>query len=88
MKKIGLIALAFAIVGLVGCNTSGGDGDVEKANQATKEAEERAKNLSQQDMDPVARRQAEAAMKQQEAMKAAGDAQAEAMRKAREAGAK
>ncbi len=67
---------------LVGCSGSD-DGDVAAANKAAAEAPKSADELPA-DMSPEARRSAEAAMKQSEAMRQQMDSQAAAMKKARE----
>ncbi|CAN1553033.1 hypothetical protein MCEMSE15_02269 [Fimbriimonadaceae bacterium] len=67
---------------LVGCSGSD-DGDVAAANKAAAEAPKSADELPAE-MSPEARRSAEAAMKQSEAMRQQMDSQAAAMKKARE----
>jgi hypothetical protein len=67
---------------LVGCSGSD-DGDVAAANKAAAEAPKSADELPAE-MSPEARRSAEAAIKQSEAMRQQMDSQAAAMKKARE----
>jgi len=67
---------------LVACSGSD-DGDVAAANKAAAEAPKSADELPAE-MSPEARRSAEAAMKQSEAMRQQMDSQAAAMKKARE----
>lgn len=67
---------------LVGCSGSE-SGDVAAANKAAAEAPKSADELPAE-MSPEARRSAEAAIKQSEAMRQQMDSQAAAMKKARE----
>ena len=68
---------------LAGCSDAGDSGDVEKAKQASAAA---PKDVSQlpANMDPRARASAEAAILQNKAMTEQMNAQAEAMKRARE----
>jgi Tfp pilus assembly protein PilP len=72
-----------AILAMVGCETDD-RGDVAAAEKAARNAPTSVDQLPP-DMPPEARRQAEAAMKQREAMQQHMDQQAEAMKKAMEA---
>ncbi len=83
-KPLLLTGLLLFAVALSGCG-EGDAGDVEKANAASAAMPKSAADLPS-DMPPEAKRAAESAMKQNEAQKQSMDAQAEAMRRARQQG--
>lgn len=83
MKNL-LIVSAFVLsTFMVGCGSSGDAGDVEKAQAASAAAPKSTADLSA-DMPDNAKRGAAAAIQQNQAQKEQMDAQAQAMRQARE----
>jgi len=84
MPRLLLVILASGLV-LGGCSGGADRGDVAAAERAAAAAPKSAADLPQE-MPPQARRQADAAIQQSQAMKQQGDAQAEAMKRARAQG--
>lgn len=80
MKKLLILTAALAL--LVGCGPSA-DGDVEGARAASEAMPKTAEELSSTGMPPEAQRNAAAAIQANQAQKEAMDAQAEAMKRAR-----
>jgi PBP1b-binding outer membrane lipoprotein LpoB len=84
MSRLLLAILASGLV-LAGCSGGADRGDVAAAEKAAAAAPKSEADLPQ-DMPEQARRQAAAAMQQAQALQQQGDAQAEAMRRARAQG--